>query len=888
MSSTINRLNSLFEKAPNTLLPWRWPVLTIYVLSTAIMLWAIAEKFTMDMSLETWFKEDDPVRVTLQDFRQQFGSDDGLYVVYEPLDGDVFSKESIKTLAKLHNAIDDARVARGEAASQLNRIDRIDSLYNIRLQKVDGDTLIAQKLLATDFPTNKEEREAKRALALDQDTFKLAYYSEDFRYGGIRIKTDFGTVPKQSESELALAASETEVSLLDDDYLEAGDGDNLLTDNSDSGILSDDEDQFGEIGVDESFEVEKIEYEATQMDEYLLFMKDLRKITETDEYNHFKIYYSGNAPMMEFAMENFAQAGVLMGIMIVIFIVLLWILFHSFSAVLWSIIVIATCAIWSVGFFALIGVTLSNMVSLTIMLILAVGIADCVHVLSTYTLYRREGENHRDAMTQAYRKTGVPIFLTTLTTMAGMCALLISDIPQIGTFGVNSAFGVFMAFIMTIFVFPILLDIWHPYVDANGTNEKPINEKNEPEKNWLYPFLKSLPAFTEKHAKLIVAFYLVMFGIFVYGTSIIKVDSNFTELTRKGSVIRVTADIVDTHMMGGQNMEVMLDFGKPDALKDPKVLKAIDTFQTHIVEAYPQYMVKSFSLADQVKETNKVMNENQESFKRIPDDPRMAAQLLYMFNNSNPDDRRNLVSDDYSISHISIQLKNAGSHEYTDVFDNINADIERIFMPLKDQYGDVNTQVTGALPLMMKLVDHMSWAQIKSFSLAIVIISLFLIISLNSLRGGLISIIPNVMPAILTFGLMGLMGIALDTDTLIIAPLIIGIAVDDTIHFMAHYRDAWYRTGDRDESLRETIMEVGQAVTFTTIILASGFAVLSFSDYLGIAKTGFFGSLSILVALSCDLLLLPASIVLLKPDLGRKRFVEKMLDEPEALKKAQA
>ncbi|MDX1453793.1 MAG: MMPL family transporter, partial [Oleiphilaceae bacterium] len=129
------------------------------------------------------------------------------------------------------------------------------------------------------------------------------------------------------------------------------------------------------------------------------------------------------------------------------------------------------------------------------------------------------------------------------------------------------------------------------------------------------------------------------------------------------------------------------------------------------------------------------------------------------------------------------------------------------------------------------------------------------------------------------FGVMGLAGIPLDTDTLIIAPLIIGIAVDDTIHFVAHYRDAWFESGDVKQSLVSTIKEVGQAVTFTTLILGVGFSMLAFSDYMGLAKTGIFGSLAIVVALSSDLLLLPALISWLKPDLGRKRWLARQARE---------
>ncbi|WP_156506264.1 MMPL family transporter, partial [Oleiphilus sp. HI0117] len=261
--------------------------------------------------------------------------------------------------------------------------------------------------------------------------------------------------------------------------------------------------------------------------------------------------------------------------------------------------------------------------------------------------------------------------------------------------------------------------------------------------------------------------------------------------------------------------------------------------------------------------------------------PVLAAQLLYLFDNANSRDRRNVVSDDYSKTHISAQLRNKGSFEYTHFFEQVQLDLDRYFEPLKAQYPDLEVSVTGQLALMMELIDHISWAQIKSFAFALVIITILLIFSLGSVQAGLISMIPNLLPAFFTFGLMGLLDIPLDTDTLIIAPLIIGIAVDDTIHFVAHYRDAWFELGDVDAALKSTISEVGQAVTFTTLVLGIGFSMLAFSDYMGLAKTGIFGSLSIVVALSSDLLLLPALISWLKPDLGRKKHMAALVRQEE-------
>lgn len=180
---------------------------------------------------------------------------------------------------------------------------------------------------------------------------------------------------------------------------------------------------------------------------------------------------------------------------------------------------------------------------------------------------------------------------------------------------------------------------------------------------------------------------------------------------------------------------------------------------------------------------------------------------------------------------------------------------------------------TGSLPMVMKIVDYMSWTQIKSFSFSFLAISGLMIVFLCSLQSGIIAILPNLLPAVFSFGLMGWLGIPLDPNILIIIPLILGVAVDDTIHFIVHYRDKWFKRGNIDAALTDTMFEVGPAVIFTTLILSAGFSVLAFSSYLGIARTGVFSALAIFIALTSDLFFLPALIKLIKPDMGRGRYL---------------
>ncbi|MCP4298588.1 MAG: MMPL family transporter [Proteobacteria bacterium] len=806
-------------------------------------------KLKMDMTIDSWFEEDDPAKIALDNFRHQFGSDDGLYIVYQPKDGDVFSYRSLQLIDELSKELKYPEGITGLSDSNnLGHIDKVTSLTNSRYQIARGDDLISRKMVSVSVPEGKEELEKLRQIASTQESMQGALFSSDFAYGALMIKTDFGAIVKGDIPEES------------------------------PGTGSLDEDEF-EIGEDVSFEEgesitsEKVDFIDTEISEYVDFMTDFRTVINQPKYrDHFEFYPVGNPAMMDFAMRSTEEAGILMVLMLVIIVGLLWSLLRSFSAVVWPVVLIIVNVCWTIGGAAWLGIEVSTLVSLTAMLMITVGVADEVHVMSTYLLYRRKGLSHEASMTKTYRKTGIPILITSLTTMGGMFALCATGMPQFVVFGAMSAIGVGMAWFLTWTLLPACLDLWHPLKKG-----APVKEQSKQSKiawlisaGWIQPLLDKIPSIVSPRPSVFVVLFVFVLGIFTYGTMQVKIDSNMVELTEEGSELRIAYELVDKKMSGAQNMEVMLEFGERDALKDPEVLKAMDNLEQLLAMNYSEYVTKSFSLSKMTKETNQLMNQGRREFYRIPDDPQLASQLIFLFGNANPEDRRLLVDDNFSKTHISVMLKNAGSYEYKEMFTNLTKDIDLIFDPLKGKYPELRVVVTGSLAMIMRLSQDMAENQRDSFLLAIAIISIFMIFTLGSLQGGLISIIPNVLPAVFTFGMMGLLGVPLDGDTMVIAPLIIGIAVDDTIHFITHYRDALMEGMDINTAVMDTLKEVGQAITFTSLILGLGFAVLTFSAYGGLSKMGMFGSMGIFVALLSDLFLLPAMIYLFKPTMGIK------------------
>ncbi len=870
---------------PSQLIPYRKAVLLVALLSTIFMSYG-ASRFVLDTSFDVWFSESDPAIEALDEFRDQFGSDDGLFIVYEAKDGDVFSNKSLTLISEITETLDNYEQISDDIwlnqygltpdiVESLSHIKRVQSLSNIRIQKNDDDVLSSPRLVPKNIPSDVSKLNAISSEADDQPSLELFMFSKDHRYGAISIKTDFGAIPVVQES-----------------------GD-------DSSLFSDDDwsDDF-DASMDDSAVIQKIEYQPDEPALYIPFMKAITAITEQPEMiGHFNFYPIGNSAMISLAMDTLIQAAFLLIGMVVIINLLLWTLFRSASAVVLPQLAIGLSILFVIGGLSWLNLASTTLIALTVMLVIAVGVADCVHVMSSYLFFRRDGKEHNEALSKAYGKTGVPILLTTITTMAGMSSLAAIGMPMFVQFGLSSAAGVFFAFLYTIYLLPVLLNYWHPMQITKSSNEDIYNKKGirvivlllkskilsflcffaKPllsaskkvgltwlvSAEWLQPLLDRIPAFVESFRYLIAIVFFGGFIVCLYGATQVKIDSNLVELYSDDVPIGQAYDIVDDNMMGTGNMVIVVDTAVSDGIMDPAVLSSMDRLQAKIEDSYSDYIIRTNSLADLVKDTHAIMQSSEE-FRTIPDSQIAVSQLLYLFNSSNPEERRALVSDDFSKSHISVQLRNAGSEEYKDFFDEIQKDINYEFNKLTEIYPELKVQITGSFALMMRLADDISKNQFKSLAIAAVVISLLMMLTLGSLQAGVISIVPNLIPATLAFGLMGLLGISLDTDTLMIAPLIIGIAVDDTIHFISHYRMSLAQNHNMKIALVETIKEVGQAVTFTTLILGCGFFMLTFSDYLGLAKIGGFGSLAIFVALLCDLLFFPALIMIFKPKFGQK------------------
>ncbi len=592
------------------------------------------------------------------------------------------------------------------------------------------------------------------------------------------------------------------------------------------------------------------------MEEYAEFNRAIEQILQKPQYKEaFDFYLVGNPPLMGFFNDVVLKElrWVFLGTISLI-VLTLWFLFRSFSAVLWPLVVVLLSVVMTCGLIGWFGLAMTLMINVLILLMIVVGIADVIHILSGYLFFRRQQLEHAAAMRAVYRKSGLACLLTSVTTSMGMLSLIFVPIVPIRDFGLSAAIGVMLAFFLTIFMLPLMLDLWSP-VSRKRAAKLLREASNQP---LVQKFLDQLEPLALKSPWTVVLIFFAIAGVSLYGLTQVTIDSNLVSIIKEGLPIRQAYQVVDRFMGGANNMEIYIDLEKSEALKDPQVLKAMEHIQDTLENEYSPPVVQTASLVDVVKSTFKALNEDREEMFVIPEEAGTLQQTLLMFETANPDDRQLLVPDDYSRGRISVRVLNAGSMEYVDFMDQVNGLLEQTFSPLKSRYPAMNVEITGNLGMMMKSVNYISKSQVQSFSIAVGVVTLLLLVVFGSIRVGLLAMVPNALPIAVTFGVMGFFNISLDVDTLIIAPLIIGISVDDTIHFLTHYRAEILQHADIKAAIRKALKEAGQAISFTSLVLIAGFLFLVVSSHQGLAHFGLLSAVAIGTALVADLILLPA------------------------------
>jgi predicted RND superfamily exporter protein len=570
---------------------------------------------------------------------------------------------------------------------------------------------------------------------------------------------------------------------------------------------------------------------------------DALKIIKPEiEKNGFEFHLNGgpiiNTAFIDIAQSDgkkFTPASIFL-VMVLLFLVFrkLWATFLNISVVIFTFLIVLSIQV-------LLGFKLNNFTANIPVFVVAIGVADAMHLLWIYFMARRKGMQNYEAIHYSMDKNFLPLILTSITTAIGFASLGISTVTPIQTLGIATASAAALAFIITILFIPASLAIINP-------NIKPINLDDKPLQN-SYP--SRYADFILKHDKLILTLTTLLFVVIGLGIFKVHVDSNIVKYFKKDVAFRADTIFIQKNLTGPMTYEIVVDSKESDGIKNPAFLKEVQRFYDDFYAEFPQTRHIS-SLLDVIKTFNEVMNGS----KSIPDDKNLIAQYLLLYSLSLPQGME--INDKMDIDERRLRLSAS--------MDMANSSQDLKMIKWVEDWWSASSYdgvVNGQTNMFAHMQHDITRTLLLSISLAIVIISILMLVIFKNPKQLPLFIVPNILPIILIIGVMGWLGIDIDMGVAVAGAIIIGVAVDDTIHFMVKYMEAKKRGDSLKEAMHYVMHYAGSAIIFTTIILTMAFLIFVFSHFNPNYHFGIVTASALVIAVLVDLVALPATLSLM-------------------------
>jgi predicted RND superfamily exporter protein len=584
------------------------------------------------------------------------------------------------------------------------------------------------------------------------------------------------------------------------------------------------------------------------LDEVTRVMTASRELAEKvkAEYPHIELRLTGTAALNNaFTEASMSDMTTLMPMMFGMILIVMWLLLRSVSGTIGSLIVVGLSAASAMGLAGWLGFRLTPPSASAPTMILTLAVADSIHILVTMLREMRHGRSKVDAIVESMRLNMGPVFLTSLTTVIGFLSMNFSEVPPFNDLGNIVAMGVALAFLYSIFFLPAFMAIVPVRVKVreDGTHFGIMDRLADVVVAWRRPLLWGG-----------AAFIAVMAVISTRN----EFNDRFVQYFDKRIDFRVASDYASENLTGIYLIEFSVEADESGGISDPEYLEHLDRFEGWY-RAQPGVLnVNSFN--EVMKRVNKSMHGDDPAFYRIPDSRELAAQYLLLYEMSLPFglDLNNQINIDKSATRVIVTIADMSSNEI------------RAITTAGEQWLAQNTpqhmHAVGASPAVM--FAHISERNIKgmltSIAIAMVLISLALMVALRSVKFGLISIVPNIAPALMAFGTWALFVGEVNVALSVVVSMTLGIVVDDTIHFLSKYLRARREKGlDPEDAVRYAFSSVGMALVVTTIILTAGFMVLAQSSFELNGGMARLTAITIVLALGADLLFLPPMLMAL-------------------------
>ena len=776
------------------------------LLSVAVTVWLASylPQLVVDNSTESLLLSDDPAVLAYNAARDEFGRDDRVMLaVAAP---DLFDQGFLERLRSLHQTLE----------AEVPYLVEVDSLLNARVTLGDEEGLSTRELFE-DWPEDAAALAALRDYAFTNPLYKNTLISEDRQMTALLLKP-------ATYSQAAAAGGHPEEADLSGFEVEPG-GDS-------AGFESDAE---GEPPV---------YLTAREIDE---LMGAVHRVVKQFDADGFRLHIAGAMAMTDRINRGMNRdMSIMLPLAAAIMSAVLAVLFRRTGGVLLPLSIVALSLLATLGTMIALGIPGSTAVQILPVFLLTVGVCDAVHILTLVYRMRAEGAEKEEAVAKALGHSGLAVLMTSLTTAAGMASFVTAEMAAVMHLGILAPIGVGMAFLYTVVLLPALLSIFPlPVPRARKTSATPL------------PFegaLVSAGRFAARNPARILVPTGLLFALGILGALQLEFSHNGISWFPEDDRLPIDFRAIDDSMRGSVSVDVLVDTGAAGGLYEPAKLESIDTFLTHaqLAPAAPLFIGKTLSVLDIVKETHQALNENRPEMRRIPETRDLVAQELLLFENSGSEDTEEFVDSEYRRARLSLWVPFSDALLYPPLLDKLRTVAEKRLGP------DMEFEMTGIMTLLAEVIDAVIRSMMRSYAFALTVITPLMMLLLGSLRRGLVSMVPNLLPAVAVIGVCGGFGIKLDSTTMIVGAMVIGIAVDDTIHFMHKFHRYFEISGNVETAIEETLRTTGSALLFTTLVLIAGFLVFELATMTNMRIFGGLAAMATAVAFLADLLVAPA------------------------------
>ncbi|HAS6382862.1 TPA: MMPL family transporter [Vibrio vulnificus] len=584
-------------------------------------------------------------------------------------------------------------------------------------------------------------------------------------------------------------------------------------------------------GVDETAEVNEVVAYVEQM------LSHYRA-----QYPDVTIYKAGIIAMNHsFAMAAQNDSATLVPTMLLVILVFLTLMLRSFLSVLATLVVIIGAIVATLGIVGWAGMFL-HVASVNVpTLIMTLAVADCVHVIASMRHFMRQGMPKAQAIHRSVTLNFVPIIITSVTTAIGFLMMNMSDSPVLRDFGNLSALGVMIACVLSVSLLPALLNLLPVRFSAKqAAKSSDIMDK--------------LADLVVHRRNVLLPLSIVVIAGSAALIPYNKVNDESVKYFDTSSEFRQAADFMEQRISGMTTMSIAIKTHQSQGIASPEFLAVLGEF-THWLREQPETDHVA-SLSDIYKRLNKNMHGDDNAYYTLPAERELAAQYLLLYEMSLPFglDLNNQVNVDKSSVKLQLTVKNLGSVELVALEERIY----QWFASHAPQY-----QVVASSPsLMFAHIGETNMASMLStLPITLILISALMIFALRSWRLGMISLVPNIAPAVIGFGLWALISGEINLGLSVVVTLTLGIVVDDAVHFLAKYQHARKAGQNAEQAVRYAFHTVGRALWITTVVLVAGFSVLAMSQFRLNSDMGQLSAIVIFVALVIDFVLLPSLLM---------------------------